>query len=359
MNIALFVGTRPEVIKLAPLYRALKTREDAGVEAEIIAVSQQAHLLTNHLDEEEVDSYQTISISRTRGDLFELSSLLFESLATFPFNAYDLIVVQGDTTTAAVVAQAAFLSKRPVVHVEAGLRTNDPYRPFPEEMNRRLISQLATYHFAPTADSVTNLLAEGIPSHRIYEVGNTGIDAFHAAIARFIPAAASLHLEWAEGTKLVFVTCHRRENWDLTLEVLVEGLRALPQGFSAVWPCHPNPTVHKIVAKASDRENVRIVGPLPHRAVAQLVHYCDIVVTDSGGIIEEATEAEKPCLIIREETERHEALDDGCRLVTAQELTAFEVLLREAVSWKRTSKGRFGDGRSAERIAQILINLKR
>ena len=352
MTIAIFAGTRPEVIKLAPLYRELKHREIA---TEFIAISQQVDLVKSHLQQEEITADVLIPVARDQGNLVELIGEEMRVLRDFPFDKYSHVIVQGDTTTALAVAQAAFMfsaSAPRICHVEAGLRTSSAKAPFPEEVNRRLIAQLADLHCAPTPKAAMNLHAEHVQG-KIEVTGNTGIDAYHQALTQDNRCSESVLANLNQREHFVLVTCHRRENWEVGIDELVNALNALPPNFAVLWPLHPNPAfIEKIVCLQNLQ--VYVIPPIEHIVTVQFIARASVIVTDSGGIIEEAAEAQRPCLVLRNETERVEALDDGCRLVPSNKRQQLASLIQEAPSWTRTSKGLYGDGRASQHIADLL-----
>lgn len=348
----LFAGTRPEVIKLTPVVESLRAH---GAHADLIVIGQQPDLLRD------TGAAVTMMIPRDSGTLAELHVRVIEALQEFPFWEYDAAIVQGDTATALAAAYSAHLAGCPIAHVEAGLRSFS-YYPWPEEHNRRLIAVLARWHFAPTPISERNLIAEGVSRAAIHVVGSTGIDALHVALAQTPPlfvttlrgdAAQPRGWPWR-----VLVTCHRRENVERIPE-LGRALEQLPsETFEVIWLRHPNYAGDALDAfhLASTAPHVHGMDPMPPLTVAHLLQVVDLVVTDSGGLIEEATELEQPCLILRNETERPEALDEACVLVSHEQMTSLSALVEEFVSRPRTSRGRFGDGHASDRIAQVLVH---
>ncbi len=348
-QVALILGTRPETIKILPLARVL------GLSCDLIAVTQHRELLFGHLSEYGLTPHTVIDIDRKTGSLSELSGCILKQLGEgrIAWDNYAYAVVQGDTATALASAQAAFYAGVPVVHVEAGLRSPSLLRPFPEEMHRRAISKIASYHFAPTRLSAMNLQQENVEGG-IFQVGNTGIDAFRDAVSRPEPPQVTEILKRAGSRPVVLITCHRRESWSTLLPKLIELTAALPPDLFAVWPIHANPHIKSLIKAATLPSNVLITESLSHRVLAHLVLLSSAVVTDSGGVIEEAADADKPCLILRTETERPEALDAACQLV-GDRVDELPTLVRAAVGWQRKSKGRFGDGHAANRIASVLL----
>ena len=277
----------------------------------------------------------------------------------------DLVIVQGDTTTTLVGALAAFYRRIPVAHVEAGLRTGDIGQPFPEEMNRVLTTRLASLHFAPTQRAADALAAEGVSCERIFVTGNTGIDAVRYVNERLKNGAiASVNWPWLHGSKhLVLVTTHRRENFGTGFERIMHALVALAlrPDVQIVYPVHRNPRVAEPAFRLLDGvTNVVLLDPLPYVWFVDLMRRCRLILTDSGGIQEEAPSLGKPVLVLREKTERPEAVEAGTvKLVgTDQELIVREAahLLENQAEYARVTRihNPYGDGRACEKIAAVL-----
>lgn len=348
--IALFIGTRPEAIKLTPVIEELKRRTIPHI---VYCVQQQA-MATSYLIEKDISS-AVVPVKRADGSLTELIAETTAALKYLKWSDFSYAVVQGDTTTAMCAALVASMHRVPIAHVEAGLRSraNDP---FPEEINRRLISAIAAIHFAPTTIAGFNLEKENFQG-KLAIVGNTGIDALHNALASlFSDDVSRIVAACCDGDPrdrdLILLTCHRRENW-ANIDDLIDGLQTLPDDCFVVWPCHPNPLIRDKVQKVN-RPNVLVVDPLSHTDMCHLLSRAAVIVTDSGGMIEEACEESKPCLILREVTERPEALDSGCQLYPPHKWKSIGCMIGEARSWTRKSKGRFGDGLSAWKIVDAL-----
>jgi UDP-N-acetylglucosamine 2-epimerase (non-hydrolysing) len=348
--IALFIGTRPEAIKLTPVIEELKKR----AVPHIVYCVQQQSMAAKYLIEKDI-SAAFVSLNRSDGSLTELIAETTKALQFLAWKDFSYAVVQGDTTTAMCAALVAAMNQVPVAHIEAGLRSH-AREPFPEEINRRLISEIAAIHFAPTTIAGFNLEKENFQG-KLAIVGNTGIDALHNALASLFSDDVSRIVAACcdndpRDRDLVLLTCHRRENWN-HIDDLIDGLQTLPDDCYVVWPCHPNPLIRDKVQKLN-RPNVAVVDPLSHTDTCHLLSRAAVVVTDSGGMIEEACEESKPCLILREVTERPEALDDGCKLYPPFRWKSIGCMIGEARSWKRSSKGRFGDGLSAHKIVDVL-----
>jgi len=279
----------------------------------------------------------------------------------------DWVLIQGDTTTVLATALAAFYLKIPVGHVEAGLRTSDRYFPFPEEINRRLVGALATYHFAPTPTARTALLAEDVDPESIFVTGNTVVDALYWILARPPSPEAETLLARIGGDqqKLILVTAHRRESFGAPFREICQGLRAVVERnpeVVLVYPVHPNPEVREPVKRfLAGHERILLLDPLPYEPFVRLMQASFLVLTDSGGLQEEAPVLGKPVLVLRPRTERPEAVEAGvARLIgTSKERIVNEVerLLHDEGAYQAMAKAGslFGDGHAAERIVRILL----
>ena len=354
MTVALVAGTRPELIKLAPVYRALQKLPGAP-EPKLIAVGQQRDLVPPHLLEIGIEPSHRVclktdnvdnGLSTVLGDMITAIGPVLD--ATNP----KMVLVQGDTTTALAATLAAFYEGYPVGHVEAGLRTNKLYAPFPEEGNRRLISRFAVLHFAPTASAVENLRRENI-TEGVSLTGNTIVDDLYDLYDEPLNT----------GLLKVLVTCHRREGWFTFLPEMAMAAKNLdPKRFSVFWPLHPNPGVRATVRSCCENAgHVLLQDPLDRREFVEALSECDVVVTDSGGVIEEAVSLEKPVLILREETERPESIECGLgSLVSCDDLIKGRLgsLIEEAATRRIDPEMRqpFGDGHAGERIAKIVAD---
>lgn len=365
--IAVALGTRPEAIKLAPVIRAL---ERAGERPHVIATGQHRELLDPILAELEIAPEEDLTVLEQDQTLGRLSARVLERFEDLLQGRRPrLLVVQGDTTSTAMSALAAFYQGVPVAHVEAGLRTHCPRNPFPEELNRKLVSCVADVHFAPTPRARANLLREGVSDAAIHVVGNTVVDALvHARDERLPglapPRALSPVLE--DPRAIVLVTAHRRESFGADLAETCEGLatlaRTLADQVQVVFPVHRNPNVRAQVERRLGRaENVRLLAPLSYLTFVRLMLRARIIVTDSGGIQEEAAFLGIPVLVTRRTSERMEAVEAGvARLVepTAEALvTAAKALVTDPEAYRAQARPTpvFGDGRAAERIADVLV----
>ncbi len=380
-------GTRPEAIKMAPVVRELK-KHPSQIEAVVCVTAQHRQMLDQVLalfkiepdiDLDLMEDDQTPA-SLTARAMADLTQVLREVQP-------DLVLVQGDTTTAMVAALAAFYQKIPVGHVEAGLRTHNRYYPFPEEINRRLISVLATYHFAPTRSAAEALRAEGIPEDVIFVTGNTVIDALlwvvsqppsrqtRALLQRLgiaqgaeeqgnRGAGVNSPLHPCTSAPLLLVTAHRRENFGQPLKNICLALRELVRrnpDVQIVYPVHMNPHVRGPVYRLlNNHERIHLLDPLPYEPFAYLMKHTYLVLTDSGGIQEEAPALGKPVLVMRRETERPEAVEAGTVKIVGTDTETIvaetERLLYDRREYERMARAisPYGDGHAAERIVGII-----
>jgi UDP-N-acetylglucosamine 2-epimerase (non-hydrolysing) len=361
----LFVfGTRPEAIKLCPLIRELRSRQEFAVR--ICVTAQHRGMLDQVLDAFRVTPDYDLNLMRPRQTLSGLTARILEALEPVLAAASPaMVIVQGDTTTTLAAALAAFYHRIPAAHVEAGLRSGDAAHPFPEEMNRVLTGRLAELHFAPTSRAAANLIAEGVPESRIHVTGNTGIDAVlyvrDALESGALPAA-----EWScldPARRLIVVTGHRRENFGGAFEREMRALARLAArpDVQLVYPVHRNPNVlgpaHELLG---GRPNIHLIEPLPYVPFVDLLRRAHFIITDSGGIQEEAPSLGKPVLVMREKTERPEAVEAGTvKLVgTDEERIAGEAtrLLDDPAEYTRMTRvhNPYGDGQASGRIGEIL-----
>ena len=351
-------GTRPEVIKMAPVIHALRR---SGLEAPLLVTAQHRQLLDQMLEVFRLVPEWDLNVMQTDQTLAGLTGRLVPALETIFSEARpSMVLAQGDTNTVFCAAMAAFYVGIPFGHVEAGLRSGDLASPFPEEGLRRLTSQIATLHFAPTRVARQNLLKEGLDGHTIHVVGNTVIDALLAMAARDdLPRLRDL----PEGP-FALVTLHRRENFGEPLRMILGGLRQLALAhpeLTLVYPVHPNPNVlDQAWAVLGDLPNVRLRTPMDYPELVAHLRLCHAVYTDSGGLQEEAPALGKPVLVFREKTERPEAVQaGGVRLVgcdPALFMAEAHALLTSPRHYKAMARPRFpyGDGQAALRIQAIL-----
>lgn len=365
MRILIVIGTRPEAIKLAPLVHALMRHP--AVSVRVCLTGQHRELLAQALIDLDVGSDYTLEVMSANQSVGDLAIRVQAAMAPVLDDAKpDWVVVQGDTTTAMAAALAGFHGGYRVAHVEAGLRTGDISQPWPEEMNRRLIAQLASLHFAPTEGGRRNLLAEGIADHAIDVCGNTVVDALRLAEKRLdhAPATAGIAADILKRIDperpLLLTTMHRRENLDATrLHSVGTALRRLcvEQGCQVVFPFHLSPKIEALAQSLTDTHpDLHVVPPLGYLAFVALLRRASVILTDSGGIQEEATALGKPVLIMREQTERPEAIQSGNGQLVGTDADAIVDAVMHMVRKKSAAPcAVFGDGMAADRIAGRLL----
>jgi UDP-N-acetylglucosamine 2-epimerase (non-hydrolysing) len=371
-EVHVIAGTRPEAIKLAPVVSSM--RAAGRVRPVLVASGQHPAMVAQALAAFDLTPDVTLPIERRTGSQPELLTEMVRALdALFAERRPAAVVVQGDTTTTLGGALAAFWRQIPVVHLEAGLRSGDLDSPFPEEGNRRLVGQVAALHLAPTALAATNLLDEGVAAARVVLTGNTVVDAALTVVDRRMPfedarLSAVVDRVAAGTARLVLVTAHRRESWGEPLDRILAAVRTLLDRYPdihVVLPSHPNPAVRaQVETGLRGLERVTITDPLPYPALARLLSEAYLVLTDSGGIQEEAPSFRVPALVLREVTERVESLTAGCaRLVGTdpERIVAEAVRLlddRAARDGMTAAGNPYGDGRAAARteaaVAQLL-----
>lgn len=364
-RILIIFGTRPEAIKLCPLVRQLRLSPDAYT-VKVCVTAQHREMLDHALDAFSIQPDYDLDLMQPRQTLAGLTARILAALdPVLETERPDLVIVQGDTATTLAGALAAFYREIPVAHVEAGLRTGDMAQPFPEEMNRVLTSRLAAWHFAPTARAAEALLREGTAREKLFVTGNTGIDAvLYVRDALDSGALRAPDWPWLEpGKHLVLVTSHRRESFGPGLESVMRALARLASrgDVQIVYPVHRNPNVtgpaHALLAGLP---HVTLLDPLPYVPFVDLMRRCKLIITDSGGIQEEAPSLGKPVLVLRAKTERPEAVDAGTvKLVGVdQDRIVAEAarLLDDPAEYARLTRihNPYGDGHACERIAEAL-----
>lgn len=358
-NVLCVVGTRPEAIKMAPVILALKKEPWANVR--VLATAQHRHMLDQVNDFFGIDPDIDLNIMRPNQALTTLTArLLLELDDVLQAEKPDAVLVQGDTTTVMTVALACFYHRIPIGHVEAGLRTWDMQNPFPEEANRVIAGKLARWHFAPTESSRQNLLTEGVPDSEIIVTGNTVIDALLMTAAQDLELAVPLD----PAKRLVLVTSHRRENFGEPFRNICRALRTLAKNNAEVqflYPVHPNPNVKDVAYEfLADVPNFTLCEPLDYAPFIAAMKRAYIILTDSGGVQEEAPALAKPVLVLRDETERPEAVEQGVvKLVGSNYERIVEEaqrLLADETAYKAMARGisPYGDGHAAERIVEML-----
>lgn len=356
-------GTRPEAIKMAPVVRELRARP--GVRPLVCVTAQHRQMLDQVLTTFGIAPDYDLDVMREGQDLAGLTAAVVTGLSPLLDDLRpDAVLVQGDTTTAMAAALAAFYRRIPVGHVEAGLRTGDRYSPFPEEINRRLISAIGTWHFAPTERAAGALRAEGITPAAITVTGNTVIDALLTVAGQNGAGAAPAGDD--PGERVILVTAHRRENFGEPLEAICRALATLAarrQNLRIIYPVHLNPRVQEPVRRLlGGHPRIDLLPPLGYVQFVQLMRRAEVILTDSGGAQEEAPAFGRPVLVLRSETERPEAIEAGtARLVGTDAATIVaetERLLDDPASYRAMARAinPFGDGKAARRIVDILLD---
>lgn len=363
MKVLVLFGTRPEAIKLAPVVHELRKRFFQTI---VVSSSQHKQILKPFLETLHVDVDFDLSIMRRNQSLNDVCSRVMAKLdKILDHEEPDLILVQGDTTTALAGALAGFNRKIPVGHVEAGLRSGNLMSPFPEEMNRRVVSQIASFHFAATEKNRRNLLAENVPSEKVFVTGNPVVDSLKYMLKNLKtdPAIAEL-IKKTEGKKRILLTTHRRESFgsamSANLKVLANFVAKRPD-VCLFFPVHPNPNV-KAVAKEflGGHDRIHLLEPLDYSDFLAIMKATWLIVSDSGGVQEEAPSLGKPLLVIRENTERPEAIRSGVAKLVGSGPGALKQLLEEnyaVETWTKSVKeiaNPFGDGKAASRIVKII-----
>ena len=369
MKVLTVFGTRPEAIKMAPLVKCLQ--HAAHIEARVCVTAQHRQMLDQVLDLFEIRPDHDLDVMRPGQDLFTITAEILQAIrGVYEAERPDVVLVHGDTTTTFAATLAAFYLRIPVGHVEAGLRTGNLYSPWPEEANRRLTSALAAMHFAPTPTSRDNLLRENVPGERIFVTGNTVIDAL-LAVRDKLDASAELRARMQAGAaflrsdaRLLLITGHRRENFGGGFERICDAIAALAARYpdlDLVYPVHLNPNVQEPVRRLlSGISNVHLIEPLDYLPFVHLMTRATLILTDSGGIQEEAPSLGKPVLVMRDTTERPEAVEAGTvRLVGTDGRTIVEGvsrLLDDAGEYRRMSVAHnpYGDGHACGRIVAAL-----
>ena len=366
MNILSIFGTRPEAIKMAPVVKALS--EDTSFDARVCVTAQHRQMLDQVLDLFHISPDYDLNIMRPNQTLEDITSDVLSGMhGIFSRWRPDMVLVHGDTTTTLAASLAAYYAKIAIGHVEAGLRTHNKYSPWPEEVNRHVTGALADVHFAPTEKARQNLLHEGVDASSVHVTGNTVIDALHYAVG-VLQQDATQGMEAAfpfldAGKKLVLVTGHRRENFGDGFEHICQALATIAErdDVQIVYPVHLNPHVREPVARIlAHTDNVFLLEPQPYLPFVSLMNRSYLVLTDSGGMQEEAPALGKPVLVMRGTTERPEAVTAGtARLVgTDKETIVRETcrLLDDSEAYSAMSKARnpYGDGTAAQQIVHIL-----
>ena len=365
-TVLIVFGTRPEAIKLAPVI--LEIKKQKFLRAVVCVTAQHREMLDHVLRLFKINPDYDLCVMRRNQTLAWLTSRLLLSLRTVIAAVKpDVVLVQGDTTTTFTAALAAFYHKVMVAHVEAGLRTCDKYAPFPEELNRRITTALADVHFAPTVVARANLLHEGIPPGVIHVTGNTAVDALLLA-SRFPPSARfkEIALKFNAARRLIVVTGHRRESFGLPLRNIFSAIKRIVVrngDVEVVYPVHMNPNVGKAAREVlGNTPRIHLIEPVDYGVMVQLMKQCHLIMTDSGGIQEEAPSLHKPVLILRDVTERPEVIAAGAGMLVG---TSSDGIVRKTQAvlddrggiYRRMARAKnpYGDGRAAGRIARVLL----
>ena len=359
-TVMLVFGTRPEAIKMCPLVNELKTRK--GLKTVVCVTGQHRQMLDQVLAAFGVEPDYDLSIMKDKQTLFDITTNILNRIKSVLEEVRpDVVLVHGDTSTTFVTALACFYLQIRVGHVEAGLRTYNIYSPYPEEFNRQAVSIISQYNFAPTARARDNLLHEGKRAETIFVTGNTAIDALQTTVREDYTHP---ELTWAQGSRLIVITAHRRENLGEPMHHMFRAIRRILDehpDVKAIYPIHMNPAVREAAhAELDGCDRIRIIEPLEVLDFHNFLARCYLILTDSGGIQEEAPSLGKPVLVMRDTTERPEGIKAGTlKLVGTDETVIydnFKELLENAESYRKmtAASNPYGDGKACERIADIL-----
>ena len=359
-KVMLVFGTRPEAIKMCPLVNELKSRKE--IETVVCVTGQHRQMLDQVLEAFDVVPDYDLSIMKDRQTLFDVTTNILNRIKEVLEKVHpDVVLVHGDTSTTFVTALACFYLQIPVGHVEAGLRTYNIYSPYPEEFNRQAVSIISAYNFAPTELSRQNLLKEGKNPDTIYVTGNTAIDALKTTVREDYTHP---ELEWAKGSRLIMITAHRRENLGEPMKHMFRAIRRVCDehpDVKAIYPIHMNPVVRETAREIlGDDERIHIIEPMDVLDFHNFLSRSFLILTDSGGLQEEAPSLGKPVLVMRDTTERPEGIKAGTlKLVGTDEQVIYEnfkLLLENEEAYKAmsTASNPYGDGFACKRIADIL-----
>ena len=354
-------GTRPEAIKMAPLVNELKLHKE--IDTIVCVTAQHRQMLDQVLTTFSIVPDYDLNIMKEGQTLTEVTTNALKGLGKVMEDVRpDIVLVHGDTTTTFAGALSAFYCKIPVGHVEAGLRTYDKYSPYPEEMNRQMVSNIADIHFAPTKQSAENLINEGIDESKIYITGNTAIDAMHHTV---YDSYSHDVLEWVGNSRMILLTAHRRENLGMPMKKIFRAIRRIVEDFDdvkVVYPIHLNPIIREIAdVELNGCKRVKLIEPLEVVDFHNFLNNAYIIMTDSGGIQEEAPSLGKPVLVLRDTTERPEGVDAGTlKLVGTDQEKIYETakaLLTDRELYEEMSHASnpYGDGHSSERIVDAIL----
>lgn len=361
MKVIVVFGTRPEAIKMCPVVKEIKKKE--GMECIVCVTGQHKEMLEQVLDVFKVEPDYNFSIMKANQTLYDITYLVMQGMReVLNKEKPDVVLVHGDTTTTFAAALACFYEKVPIGHVEAGLRTNNIYSPYPEEFNRQAVDIISSYYFAPTEHSKNNLLNEGKDAEKIFVTGNTAIDALQTTISEKHDMKWK---EWCGDSRVILLTAHRRENLGQPLVNIFESIKCIINKYDdikVIYPVHYNPKIRECVKEVlGEEERVKIIDPLNVIDFHNLINHSYLILTDSGGIQEEAPALGKPVLVLRDTTERPEGVEAGTlKLVGTKKediCAAVENLLDSETEYKKMSDtaNPYGDGKASERIVDILL----
>ena len=361
-------GTRPEAIKMAPLVK--KMESNSNIVSKVLVTGQHRQMLDSVLEIFNIKPEFDLNIMKHGQTIQDITSKVMYGVSDIIRNNFrpDLLLVHGDTSTSFSSALGAFYEKIPVGHVEAGLRTGNIYSPYPEEMNRKLIGSLSTYHFAPTINNKNNLLKENISEKNIIVTGNTVIDALHSVINTNYDFSKDDNLKKVDfNKKIILLTCHRRENWGKPMENIFDAINKVASENSdiqIIYPVHMNPQIVKLANERLTQANIVLIEPLEYMEFANLINKSYLILTDSGGLQEEAPSLGKPVLVLRTETERPEAVDAGTIKVIGVEYEnvykEITHILNDKKEYDKMSNAvnPYGDGKACDRIIDFIENLR-
>ena len=360
-------GTRPEAIKMAPLIKEIE-KNSSELESVVCVTAQHREILDQVLELFKIKPDYDLNIMKTNQNLWSITSeVLLKTKEIIEKEKPDIVLVHGDTTTSMAAALSAFYAKVAVGHVEAGLRTNNKYYPFPEEINRVITDEISTYYFAPTEESCENLRKAQIGEERIYKTGNTVIDALIYTVENHKEEVKGLKLN--NKLKTILITSHRRENFGEPIREICKAIIELVKNnkdIEVVYPVHPNPNVREPVYEIlGQKERIHLIEPLEYAQFCNLMKKAYIIMTDSGGVQEEAPSLGKPVIVLRDTTERPEAVKYGTVKLAGTNrekiIKMVEKLIRDEKEYKKMSEAinPYGDGKASERIVEVLKGIKK
>lgn len=361
-------GTRPEAIKMAPLVKQLE--KNKNIDSKVLVTGQHRQMLDSVLKIFNINPDFDLNIMKHGQTIQDITSKVMKGTSEIIKEKFkpDILLVHGDTSTSFSSALGAFYEKIPVGHVEAGLRTGNIYSPYPEEMNRKLIGSLATYHFAPTKNNELNLLKENIKKENIVTTGNTVIDALHSVIEENYDFTKDKEFKDIDfNKKIILLTCHRRENWGRPMNDIFEAINKVAlenKDLQIIYPVHMNPSIVELANKKFTSKNVKLISPLEYVEFANLINKAYFIMTDSGGLQEEAPSLGKPVLVLRTETERPEAVEAGTvKVIGVNKEDIYkemnELLINDNLYNKMANAvNPYGDGKACERIIKFIEKIK-